>query len=264
MRTLRVRDVMTTRVVAVTPSTPFREVAELMLSHRIGAIPVIDDAAGLVGLISEADLLTKQAYGGRYRRLLGGVPGEGLHEARGMARSRARTARQAMSAPVETARPGDPLRTVARRMVENRLRHLVVVDEAGRMVGIVARRDLLRAFVRSDDDIATEVRLNLARSDRVDEGDVVATVDGGVVTLDGRIHDLCDAPSVCRLAWLVPGVVDVVEHLTVVTTPRAAAAPTPGAADAPDDVADAAAAPAAPDEADAADAPVRPGPAAES
>lgn len=215
MRTLRVRDVMTTRVVAVTPSTPFRDVAELMLHHRIGAIPVIDDAAGLIGLISEADLITKQAYGDRRRRMLVGLPGVAGREARGMTRSRAQTARELMSAPVETALPDDPLRDVARRMVENQLRHLVVVDPDRRMVGIVSRRDLLRVFDRSDDEISAEVRTDMSRCAHVRDGDVSVAVNRGVVTLDGRIRDLADAPAVCRVAWLVPGVVDVVHHLTV-------------------------------------------------
>jgi CBS domain-containing protein len=120
VRTLRVRDVMKTRVVAVTPSTPFREVAELMVRHGIGAVPVIDDAGELVGLISEADLLTKEAYGGRRRSFLGALPGLGRQESYGMLRSRGRVAREIMSAPVETAIADDALRLVARRMVETR------------------------------------------------------------------------------------------------------------------------------------------------
>jgi CBS domain-containing protein len=216
MRTMRVRDVMTRRVVAVTPNTPFRDVAELILHHEIGAIPVIDDTGDLIGLITEADLITKQAYGDRRSHLMGGLPGVAEHEARGMIRSRARTAREVMSAPVETAVPDDALRDIARRMVENRLRHLVVVDGARRMVGIVSRRDLLRVFDRTDEEIAAEVKSDLARSGHRADGDVSVAVDGGVVTLDGRIRDLADIPVMCRLAWLVPGVVDVVHHLTVV------------------------------------------------
>ena len=229
MRTMRVRDVMTRRVVAVTPNTPFRDVAELMLHHEIGAIPVIDDTGDLIGLITEADLITKQAYGDRRRHLLGGLPGVAEHEARGMIRSRARTAREVMSAPVETALPDDPLRDIARRMVENRLRHLVVVDGARRMVGIVSRRDLLRVFDRTDEEIAAEVRNDLARSGHLAGGDVSVAVDGGVVTLDGRIRELAEIPVMCRLAWLVPGVVDVVHHLTVAPAGRTTAVEPPAA-----------------------------------
>lgn len=232
MRTMRVRDVMTRRLVAVTPNTPFRDLAEMMLHHEIGAIPVIDDTGDLIGLITEADLITKQAYGDRRRHLLGGLPGVAEHEARGMLRSRAHTAREVMSAPVETALPGDPLRDVARRMIENRLRHLVVVDGDRRMVGIVSRRDLLRVFDRTDDEIAAEVRIDLAGSGHLAGGDVSVAVDGGLVTLDGRIRELADIPVMCRLAWLVPGVVDVVHHLTAVsagtTAVEPAEAPTAG------------------------------------
>ena len=230
MRTMRVRDVMTSRVVAVTPSTPFRDVAELMLHHEIGAIPVIDDSGGLIGLISEADLLAKQAYGDRRRHHLLGMPGVAGQEARGMVRSRAQTAREMMSTPVDTALPDEPLRDVARRMVENRLRHLVVVDGARRMVGIVSRRDLLRVFDRTDDEIAAEVRIDLSRSPHVAGGEVSVSVDGGVVTLDGQVRDLGAIAAIDRCAWLVPGVVDVVHHLTLVpagTSPAAGAARPP-------------------------------------
>lgn len=219
MRTLRVRDVMKTRVVAVTPSTPFREVAELMLRHGIGAVPVVDDAGGLVGLISEADLLTKEAYGGRRRPFLGALPGVGRQESYGMLRSRGRLAREIMSAPVETAMADDPLRVVARRMVENRLRHLVVVDDSRRMVGIVSRRDLLRVFARTDEETAADVAIELRRSGQVPDGDVSASVDDGVVTLTGRVADAADVPGICRVAWLVPGVVDVVARLKVTAAP---------------------------------------------
>jgi hypothetical protein len=101
------------------------------------------------------------------------------------------------------------------------------------MVGIVSRRDLLRVFDRTDEDIAAEVRSDLARSGHRADGDVSVAVDGGVVTLDGRIRHLADIPVMCRLAWLVPGVVDVVHHLTVVpasdtTTAEPAEAPVAG------------------------------------
>jgi CBS domain-containing protein len=142
MGELRVRDVMTTRVVAVTPSTPLHEVAQLLLDHRIGAVPVIDDSdGGLLGLISETDLISRQAY-------------EGPDEHPAMIHSRERLARELMTAPVATVLPDDPLLGVARRMAAEGRRHLVVVDGCRRMVGIVCRRDLLRVFDGSDDQIA--------------------------------------------------------------------------------------------------------------
>jgi CBS domain-containing protein len=215
MRTLRVGDVMTTEVIAVTPAAPFRDVVDLMLGHEIGAVPVVDDEDGLVGLISEADILSKQAYGGRRHRVLDDFGGLARREARELARSRGRTAREIMSAPVETARVDEPLRAVARRMVENRLKHLVVIDDARRMVGIVSRRDLLRAFDRQVTEISADVGNALTTS--AYGGRVSASVDGGVVTLEGAVPRTEDVAVVCRLAWLVPGVVDVIYHLTVGT-----------------------------------------------
>jgi CBS domain-containing protein len=145
MGTLRVGDVMTSRVVAVSAATPFRDVVDLMLAHEISSVPVLDDEGGLVGLISEADVLSKQAYGGRRRSVFDGFSGLARREMRELTRSRGRTAREIMSALVD-----EPLRAVAYRMLENRLKHLVVVDDARRIIGIVSRRDLLRAFDRTD------------------------------------------------------------------------------------------------------------------
>lgn len=216
MRTLRVRDVMSTQVVTVAEGTSVGDVVDLMLRHEIGAIPVIDDEGAVVGLVSEADLVSKQAYGGRRWPVSDGFAGLARRDAREVLRSRGRTARGIMSAPVETAVPDEPLRAVARRMVEHRLKHLPVTDAAGRLVGIVSRRDLLRAFDRRDDEIAADVTTALAASEYSSgERRVTASVQGGIVTLDGRVRRRDDVDAVCRLAWLVPGVVDVVHHLKV-------------------------------------------------
>jgi CBS domain-containing protein len=216
MRTLRVRDVMTRKVITVPEGTPFGDMVELMLRHQIGAIPVVDDEGGLVGIVSEADLISKQAYGGRRRPLSDGFGGLARRYAREVIRSRGRTARGTMSAPVETTVPDEPVRAVARRMVDNRLKHLPVVDDAGRLVGIVSRRDLLLAFDRGDDEIVADLTASLVASEYSGrERHVTATVQSGIVTLDGRVPRLGDVEAVCRLAWLVPGVVDVVHHLTV-------------------------------------------------
>jgi CBS domain-containing protein len=215
MRTLRVGDVMTSRVVAVTVATPFRAVVDLMLRHEISSVPVLDDEGGLVGLISEADVLSKQAYGGRRRSVLDGFSGLARREMRDLTRSRGRTARDIMSAPVETALVDEPLRAVARRMLENQMKHLVVVDDARRIIGIVSRRDLLRAFDRTDTELAAGVADALATSKY--SGRVAVTVDGGVVTLEGKVPRMEDVASVCWHAWTVPGVVDVVHHLTAGT-----------------------------------------------
>jgi CBS domain-containing protein len=212
MRILRVGDVMTTRVVAATPASSFRELVDLMITHDVSAVPVIDDEGWLVGLISEADLLSKQAYGGRRRRVFDGFSGLARRETKELTRSRGRTAREIMTAPVETAMVDEPLRAVARRMVENQLRHMVVVDDDRRTVGIVSRRDLLRAFDRPDAEIVEGV-VDVLEAFR-QRGPVGVTADHGIVTLEGQLAGTEDIDAVCRLVWLVPGVVDVVYRAT--------------------------------------------------
>lgn len=98
-------------------------------------------------------------------------------------------------------------------MLENRLKHLVVVDNARRIIGIVSR--LLRAFDRTDTEIAAGVVDALATSEYSRR--VVVTVDGGMVTLEGKMPRTEDVASVCWHAWTVPGVINVVDHLTVGT-----------------------------------------------
>jgi len=100
-------------------------------------------------------------------------------------------------------------------MLENQLKHLVVLDDARRIIGIVSRRDLLRAFDRTDTELAAGVVDALATSEY--SGRVAVTVDGGVVTLEGNVPRTEDVASVCWHAWTVPGVVDVVDHLTLGT-----------------------------------------------
>jgi CBS domain-containing protein len=216
MRTLRVSDVMTRKIITVPEGASFGDMVELMLRHQIGAIPVVDDEGGLLGMVTEADLISKHGYGGRRRPVSDGFGGLPRRDAREVIRSRGRTARGIMSTPVETTLPDESLRALARRMVENRLKHLPVVYRAGRLIGIVSRCDLLLAFDRGDGEISADVTASLTASEYNNrERHVTATVQSGIVTLDGHVRRLGEVEAVCRLAWLVPGVVDVVPHLTV-------------------------------------------------
>jgi CBS domain-containing protein/nucleotide-binding universal stress UspA family protein len=195
MFTVRVRDVMTTPAISIGQAAPFKEVVDLMLRHGVSALPVVDDRGALIGLISEADLITKPAQGGGRR------PG--------------RTAGGIMSAPADSAHLDDTVRDVARRMIDDRRKHLPVVDGARRLVGIVSRRDLLRMFDRPDADLAADVCDALAEDPALDDHDVSVTARDGVVTIEGTVRGIDDITRVRRLAWLVPCVVDVACHLTV-------------------------------------------------
>lgn len=142
---------MTTSIVTVGPDAPFGEMVRLLRQHRIGALLVVEPATDrLVGIVSEADLLAKQAYGSRPLGDLALI----WEESSGwgsewVTRSLALTASEVMSSPVVFTVPEASMAEAARLMLERHLKHLPVVSE-GRVVGILGRSDLLRPFERRD------------------------------------------------------------------------------------------------------------------
>jgi len=202
---LKVGDVMTRDVVVVRRGTPLKEIARQLTEHRISAMPVLDEEDRLVGLVSEADLMKRERFG--------------LADARHRWRPRRRramgdSAKDLMSMPVITIAPETDVSRAARLMDSRGLKRLVVVDAEHRLVGIVSRADLVRVFLREDDDIRQEivsdvlVRLLWADPELVD-----VRVDDGVVTLSGRLGQRSQIPVAVRLTRAVDGVVDVVNRL---------------------------------------------------
>lgn len=212
---MKVRDVMTSTVVTVAPGTPFPEVVDTLLRYGVSGVPVVDEDGRLAGIVTEADLVSKQAYGGRRRRALellaDLVAGR---DTRGAVKGKGRTAAEIMTAKVEAAQPGDDVRAAARRLLEHHVKRLPVVDD-GRLVGIVSRTDLLRVLHRSDDDLAGDVAEMLADPLRAPEDhEIEASVADGVVTLRGTVRFPIDLPVLSALVWQLPGVVDVQNEAT--------------------------------------------------
>ncbi|MEU4119896.1 CBS domain-containing protein [Kitasatospora sp. NPDC028055] len=205
-----VNDVMTREVVTARPDTPVKEVAALFHRNDITAIPVVDDQGRPLGLVSEADLIRKEAVlpdpEGRY-------PGRWL-VGKDRARAEAETAGGLMTSPTVTARPGWSVPEAARAMDKHKVKRLPVVDEAGRLVGIVSRRDLLQVFLRHDAAIREEIDHDvLGQTLWLAPGDVRAAVHDGVVTLTGRLPRRSLVPIAERLCRTVDGVVAV--HATL-------------------------------------------------
>ena len=202
-----VRDVMTDRdhVVTVSPEASLKRVAELMVEHAISGLPVVDADHRVVGVVSEADIVTGEAAG---------VGGEAMAaRARALADPSAvaipRTAGEAMTAPAVTITPDQPMMAAAHRIVDRGVNRLPVVDEDGRLVGIVARADIVAAFARSDDAIAEDVSDVLEHSLGLGPDAVqVAVVDGEVV-LSGAVGTATNAKLAAFFASRVPGVVTV-------------------------------------------------------
>ena len=200
-----VQDVMTRTVVSVAPDAEFKEIVAAMERSKVTAVPVVDDGNRVIGVVSEADLLPKVEFHGRRIGLI-----EQMERLGDTARAGSVRAEDLMTSPAVTVRAQVPLPQAARLMAARQVKRLPVVDTEGRLLGIVSRADLLKVFLRPDDDLAAEVRREVV--DRLfpsAHGAVAVTVAQGVVTLSGRIHDTSLIPVAARLALAVEGVVDV-------------------------------------------------------
>jgi len=207
---MRVREVMTEDVLMIGPEAPLKDVAKILVEYRVSGLPVCDIEGHVVGVISEGDILYKEhdptegQVGGPLGWIVDGSP-----NVQGAAKARAVTAGQAMTSPAVTIPPYESVSQAARIMCEHRVNRLPVVKD-GKLVGIVTRADLVRAFTRTDVEIERELREDvLGRTMWVEPGRVDFEVRNGVVTLTGRLHTRTDAELLERLAARVPGVLAV-------------------------------------------------------
>jgi CBS domain-containing protein len=140
-----VGDVMTTKVVSVRPDTRFERLIEVMLDHDVSGLPVIDEQDRVVGVVTEADLVARQRFHVASPRLLS-VVDDALHARHNTWRLKAAglIAGDIMSAPACTIRATDDAGRAAAVMITMGHKRLPVVDDAGRLIGIVAQRDILR------------------------------------------------------------------------------------------------------------------------
>jgi CBS domain-containing protein len=211
----RVSDVMTTSVLTVDRITPYQEIDRMLTEHRISGVPVLKMGREVAGVVTEADLLAAEDETNRRARMASSVGRRRLLRKQPHV---SLTAGTLMTAPAVTIGPDATIPAAARLMNTHHIRRLPVVDEDGKLVGIVSRRDLLSVFLRPDADIIHDVREVLAEIPVTDPQDVIVTVRHGVVTLTGMMrpepgdsHDL--VALALRLIWDVDGVVDVVNKL---------------------------------------------------
>ncbi|MER6379619.1 CBS domain-containing protein [Streptomyces sp. NPDC001250] len=207
----RVSDVMTHTVAAVGRYAPFKEIVRLLQDWRVSALPVLEDGGRVVGVVSEGDLLPKEEF--RDEEAFRDAPDTGClrpHRPVGVAKADARTAGDLMSSPAVTVRADATLAEAAHTMAREGAKRLPVVDGAGLLQGIVSRADLLKVFLRADDDIAEEVRCAIVSYLFPPPASAIQVeVHDGVVTLTGRIRDTALVPVAARLVRAVEGVVDV-------------------------------------------------------
>ena len=153
------RDVMTRDVVSVTLDTPVRKIASLLVRHRIGAVPVIDDGGAPIGIVSESDLIrpdraAREAWRRSWLEIL--AEGEPLApELLAWLDAQNHSARAVMSAPVITVSEETSLREIAEILTTNRIKRVPVATD-GRIVGIISYADLVRALSVSLDQSGAE------------------------------------------------------------------------------------------------------------
>ncbi|MEV6518424.1 CBS domain-containing protein [Micromonospora chalcea] len=207
MRTWQVADVMTRDVAAVTEQTPYREIVDVLVRKRISGVPVVDSFHRVLGVISEADLLHKVERAGHpdERRVF-----EGRRRRTAREKADALVAADLMTAPPVTTHERASLAATARLMDREAVKRVPVLDDLGRLSGIVTRGDLLRVHLRTDAEIREEVVHEvLRRVLSVRDGLVTVQVRGGEVTMDGRLDRRSAVELAGRLAGQVAGVVAV-------------------------------------------------------
>jgi len=208
---MRIDEIMTREVITVSPETPLKEVARVLVTHRISGVPVCGPNGEVLGVVSEADILRKEEgvspdLSRPLAWLVRSLDGE-------LDKVRARTAGEAMTKPALTVRPTQGVSEVARAMVDNMINRVPVVSD-DRLVGIVSRADVVRAFIRSDEEIEHEIREDvLLRTMLLNSGDVDVSVGEGCVVLRGHVNTQEDAEILVRCVRRIPGVLDVETEL---------------------------------------------------
>ncbi|MFF4804354.1 CBS domain-containing protein [Streptomyces sp. NPDC001351] len=200
-----VSDVMTRTVVALGRGATFKEIVKTMQQWKVSAMPVVEGEGRVVGVVSEADLLPKEEFRDgdpdRYTQ---------LRRLADLVKAGAVTAEELMSAPAVTVQAHASLAQAARIMALHKVKRLPVVDAEDMLRGIVSRADLLKVFLRSDQDIAGEVRRDVvAHLFPAEAESIRVEVREGVVKLTGRTGDTALVPIAARLVRAVEGVVDV-------------------------------------------------------
>ncbi|MFF1511216.1 CBS domain-containing protein [Streptomyces sp. NPDC058326] len=194
-----VSDVMTHTAIAIGRDAPYKEIVTLMDQWKVSALPVLEGEGRVVGVVSEADLLPKEEFRGGEAR-----PDE-FAEA---AKAGAVRAGELMSSPAVTVHADATLAEAARIMARRKVKRLPVVNDIGMLEGVVSRSDLLKVFLRKDDEIEAEIRRTVLGGPAALIDLDVAVVEG-VVTLRGALADRSLVPLLARAVRAVEGVVDV-------------------------------------------------------
>jgi CBS-domain-containing membrane protein len=213
----RVRDIMTTDIVAVDRITPFKKIAWQLVQHQINGVPVLSLGRHVAGVVTEGDLIAVRDKHAGQRRRWTGTPRYGTDRSR----YDRLTGEQLMTAPAITIHPDTTIVGAARLMSDHHIKLLPVVDQDGKIVGVVSRRDLLSVSLVPDSEVARQVRELLDEIAPGEPGAVKVEVQCGIVTLTGQPEAELrnQVAAAIDAAWDLDGVLDIIDH---VATPQPA------------------------------------------
>jgi CBS-domain-containing membrane protein len=222
-------DIMTPHVITVAPTDSVQEVARLLLQKQISGAPVVDSGGTVVGVVSEGDLMRRAEIETDEKRSWWGRAWAGRERlARDYVRTHAITVSDVMTSPAITACGATSLRDLASLMERKGIKRLPIIDD-GKLVGIVSRANLLRAFVAftrapaaetvDDEVIRNQVYERLRAQHWVSPSTLNVVVDHGVVELWAAVNSEAERKAIRVAAETTPGVISVKEHVMVGTIP---------------------------------------------
>ena len=217
-----VKDVMSAEVVAVRRGASFKEMAASLRQYRVSAFPVIDDDGKVIGVVSEADLLAREALADGQAGIPGAVAGLLHHKQH--EKADALTAGEMMTHPAVIVRPDDTVEHAARMMYTLRVKRLPVVDAGGHLIGIVSRSDVLAVFDRPDSEILAEITDDVILHEfLIDPALFIVMVRDGVVTIRGNLESANLGHELVTKIRHVRGVVAVRDELSYPPAERSVA-----------------------------------------
>lgn len=208
MKQTTVADVMTRRVMAARQDAKFKEIVEVLQAAHISALPILDSEDHVIGVVSEGDLLVKEAAADREHR-----PRRHRHAAEEDKASEVQAA-GLMTQPAVTIGRDATVAEAARTMSDHKVKRLPVVDDWGHLIGIVSRVDVLTVFSRDDTEIRDEVTDIITRKFSLDPHAVEVSVKSGIVTVTGQVEISASVPYLLDDITHVEAVVDVRNRLS--------------------------------------------------